>query len=51
MGSRDALDAAGRELVHGVMPLRAGVRLIGLSLSGLGGVAGNPADRQLVLPL
>ncbi len=49
--SRDALDAAGRELVHGVMPLRAGVRLIGLSLSGLGGVAGNPADRQLVLPL
>ena len=51
VASRDALDAAGRELVRGVMPLRAGVRLVGLALSGFGGVPGDPADRQLVLPL
>ncbi|RYC30475.1 DNA polymerase IV [Lichenibacterium minor] len=49
VASRDALDAIGRDLVRGVMPLRAGVRLIGLALSGFSAEAAT--DRQLALAL
>ncbi len=51
VATRDALDAIGRDLVCGVMPLRAGVRLIGLALSGFGDAAGDAGDAQLSLPL
>ncbi len=50
VASRAALDTIGRDLLRGVMPLRAGVRLIGLALSGFE-AADEPADRQLALPL
>ncbi len=50
VASRAALDGLGRDLVRGVLPLRLGVRLIGLSLSGFGGEPPDPA-RQLALPL
>ena len=50
VASRAALDTIGRDLLRGVMPLRAGVRLIGLALSGFE-AADESADRQLVLPL
>nr|WP_237482126.1 DNA polymerase IV [Lichenibacterium sp. 6Y81] len=51
VASRDALDAVGRDLLRGVMPLRAGVRLLGLALSGFDGATGGADERQMALPL
>ena len=50
VASRDALDAIGRDLLAGIFPLRAGVRLLGLALSGFDTEAA-PDDRQLALAL
>ncbi len=50
VASRDALEETGRDLLRGVLPLRAGVRLIGLALSGFD--AADPTEpRQLAFPL
>ena len=48
--SRETLDAIGRDLLAGIFPLRAGVRLLGLALSGFDGEPA-PDDRQLALAL
>jgi len=48
--SRDALEAVGRDLVRTLLPLRAGVRLIGLTLSGFE-TGDEPDKRQLTFPL
>ncbi|MBE7220413.1 MAG: DNA polymerase IV, partial [Caulobacteraceae bacterium] len=51
VSSREALGAAGRDLVRTVLPLRAGVRLIGLAVSGFEDPAGPADPGQLSLPL
>jgi DNA polymerase-4 len=50
VGSREALTAVGRDLVRALLPLRAGVRLIGLTLSGFE-TSDQPDERQLTFPL
>ncbi len=47
---RDAIDAVARDLLAGILPLRTGVRLIGLAVSSFEPVFAGP-DRQLALPL
>ena len=50
VASQDALAAIGRDLLRGIFPLRAGVRLVGLAVSGFDGPPPDEA-RQLTLSL
>ncbi len=52
VASREALDASGRDLLQKVLPLRAGVRLLGLAVSGFA-LSSDPlvTEDQLALPL